>query len=357
VDAVATMRQPGSSAFVTFVRTALLVAPWLFIAYLFRDVGSVSDAFADANLAWLVGAVALMVAVVAGAAILWSRLVVHLLRHASRPRFLPLLQSFARSWLARYIPGKIWSYGARVVQTDSGSVPRRIVASSLLTEFAYTVGTATVVGLGVWIGASVSVALGIVSLTAGLVVLVTIVPRLDALAILLLKWWGRFLPERWRSIGQDIEEAAAGDPGLSFTSGLTFGTGYLLNGLVGGFSFVFVVMSVEDIGWSDVPLLIAGYNLSAVVGILVIFAPAGLGVREAVLAGLITPVVPAPVAATVAILMRVVVVVADLFFVGSVEVAGMASGRRNASSVPAIDDADPDLSAAEDGGDTLIEAS
>ncbi|MCH7630391.1 MAG: tetratricopeptide repeat protein, partial [Proteobacteria bacterium] len=49
----------------------------------------------------------------------------------------------------------------------------------------------------------------------------------------------------------------------------------------------------------DVPLLIGAYSLASVVGIAAIFAPAGLGVREAVLAGFITSIVASPVAASV----------------------------------------------------------
>jgi hypothetical protein len=63
------------------------------------------------------------------------------------------------------------------------------------------------------------------------------------------------------------------------------------------------------------------------VGIVAFIAPAGLGVREGVLAGFLAPVVGGPVAASLAILMRVVVVVADLIFIGMVEAASALSGR------------------------------
>ncbi len=56
-------------------RLLLLLAPWAFIAYLFRDVDTTLDTFRDASVAPMVGAVLLMLLVLAAMALLWVRLV------------------------------------------------------------------------------------------------------------------------------------------------------------------------------------------------------------------------------------------------------------------------------------------
>ncbi|GAG26533.1 unnamed protein product, partial [marine sediment metagenome] len=76
-----------------------------------------------------------------------------------------------------------------------------------------------------------------------------------------------------------------------------------------------------------VPLLIGGYNLAGVLGIVAFFAPAGLGVREGVLVGFLAPVVASPVAASLVVLARVAAILADILFIGLVEATTALSDR------------------------------
>ena len=316
-------------------RLLLLLAPWVFIAYLFRDPDAVRAAFADASLL-LVGA-GLLVTIpgLAGAAWLWARLVGHLSRGLGTEDTPHLLRAFARSWLARYLPGKLWSYGARVIHTDATVAPRRILATSLVYEFALIIGSATALGLGLWTWSAAGPAIGVPMLAAGVAALVAGLTRLDRLVALMLRFLARVIPERWRAAAEEMQRAR--DPDLGLRAAALFTGGYLLTDMILGGAFVLVVMSVSDIGMNDFPLLVGGYNLAAVVGILAFIAPAGLGVREGVLAGFLAPVVGGPVAASLAILIRVIVVVADLLFIGMVEAATAFSGRNaSAAGLPGL---------------------
>ena len=304
----------------------LLIAPWAFIAYLFRDLDAIRDAFAEASLAPMVGGLLLTVPALFAGALLWTRLVGHLSRDVSTPETSHLLRSFARSWLARYLPGKVWALGARVVHTDAAVTPRRIVATSLVDEFALIIGAATALGLGLWTWSAAGPAVGISALVAAVGAVVVAVSRLDSVVALALRFLARVMPERWRRAAEEMQQTAD-DPGLGLRASALFTGGYLLTDLLLGGAFLLVVMSVSDIETSDFPLLVGGYNLAAVIGIVAFIAPAGLGVREGVLAGFLTPVVGGPVAASLAILVRVVVVLADLVFVGMVEAATVLLGR------------------------------
>ncbi|MEE8347036.1 MAG: lysylphosphatidylglycerol synthase domain-containing protein, partial [Dehalococcoidia bacterium] len=295
-------------------RLLLLLAPWAFIAYLFRDVDATLDIFRDASVAPMVGALLLMLLVLASMALLWVRLVAHLNREVAEPETAHLLRAFARSWLARYLPGKVWVYGARVIHTDASVTPRRIVASSLVDEIALILGTATALGLGLWTWSLAGPVAGLPVLLVGLAGVVAAVSRLDQLSHLALRFLGRMLPLRWKRAGEELQRAGE-DPGLGLRATALFTGSYLLNNLASGLAFVLVVASLGDIGWDDVPLLIGAYSLASVISIAALFAPAGLGVREAVLAGFITSIVASPVAASVVVLIRVVTIIADVLFV------------------------------------------
>jgi hypothetical protein len=304
----------------------LLIAPWAFIAYLFRDLDAIRDAFAEASLAPMVGGLMLTVPALFAAALLWTRLVGHLSRDVSTPETSHLLRSFARSWLARYLPGKVWSYGARVVHTDTAVTPRRILATSLVDEFALIIGAATALGIGLWTWSAAGPEVGIPVLLTAIGAVIIAISRLDQIVALMLRLLARVMPERWRRAAEEMQQASD-NPGLGLRASALFTGGYVFMDLALTGAFVLVVLSVSDIEMGDLPLLVGGYNLAAVVGIVAFIAPAGLGVREGVLAGFLAPVVGGPVAASLAILMRVVVVVADLIFIGMVEAASALSGR------------------------------
>lgn len=299
----------------TFVlRFFLLLAPWAFIAYLFRDLDAALDAFEDASVAPMVGGLLLTLVALVVTALLWVRLVAHLNRNLAVPDTAHLMRAFARSWLARYLPGKVWSYGARMVHTDASVTPRRILASSLVDEFALIVGTATALGLGLWTWSLAGPVVGLPVLLMGLVAVVAVVSRVDRLAALSLSFLARAMPHRWRSVAEELQQAGD-DPGLGLRASALFSGGYVLANVLLTAAFLLIVWSLSDIGWGDVPLLAGGYSLAVVIGIVAVFAPAGLGVREGVLAGFLTSVVASPVAASVAVFMRVLTIVADILFV------------------------------------------
>ena len=310
-------------------RVLLLLAPWAFIAYLFRDVDAVLASFRGASVPPMVGALLVSLVALVSMALLWVRLVSYLSRGQGAPNAPHLLRSFARSWLARYLPGKVWAYGARALHTDADVVPRRIVGSSLVDEFVLILGSATVLGLGLWTWAVAGAVVGVPLLVGGLAVVAVAGSRLHQLKHLMLRLLGRVMPQRWMSVREGLERAAD-DPGLALMASVLFTAGYSLTNLASGLAFVLLVASLDGIESRDVLLLIGGYNVAAVVGVLAVFAPAGLGVREAILVGFLSSVVASPVAASIAVTLRVVTIIADILFVGLVEIAS-AFQRRGAS--------------------------
>jgi uncharacterized membrane protein YbhN (UPF0104 family) len=324
--------EPGRRRFdfVKILRIVLLIAPWAFIAYLYRDTGEIEDAFEDATPALLVVALALILGAVAAVGVIWVALV----KHLGGPRAdgvdgRALLRTYARSWIARYIPGVAWTYGARFVHTKEG-ISRRVMAASMVNEFMMMAAVTTSVGLGLWLWGAVSVWLGVAALAATLPLCVLVATHVNRLAHWALDHVGRLLPKRFRSLAEELE-ASGERVDLTVASAARFSAAFSVVALVSGLSFFFVLLSLTDVGTDEIPRAIGAYNLATIISIAVIFVPAGLGVREASLAVLVTPIVSGPVAATAALAFRVITLVADGIFLLVAEV--MASGHRDRSSV------------------------
>ena len=299
-------------------RVIFLVAPWVFILYIFRDVDAALDPFADASLApMLLGSLLTLVAI-GGFALLWIRLLAHLSRGPESPDVSHILRAYARSWLARYLPGKVWFLGARVVHTDASVVPRHIVARALVYELTPIVGSATVLGFGLWTWAVLGPMAGLPLLLGGTFAVIVLVWRLNAITNSVLGLIRKVVPHRWETASRALEEMGQGQ-GLGVWESILFTGGYLLSNLALSLGFVLIAASLGNVDSEDVYLLAGGYSLAAVLGMVAFFAPAGLGVREAVLVAFLAPILTAPVAASAVILARIINVIADLTFVGLVE--------------------------------------
>jgi uncharacterized membrane protein YbhN (UPF0104 family) len=100
------------------------------------------------------------------------------------------------------------------------------------------------------------------------------------------------------------------------------GTG-VVAGLAGGISFWLILRSLDPtaVKWEFAAPVIGLYYASGLVGLLAVFAPAGIGVREGVLFVGLSTVLPTPVVITGAILMRLLVTGIDV--AGAVAVLGL----------------------------------
>lgn len=320
----------GRFDFVSILRIVLLITPWAFIAYLYRDTGEIADAFEDATPALLAAALAFILVAVVGVGVLWVALVGHLGGEGAQAvDRRALMRTYARSWIARYIPGVAWTYGARFVHTEEG-VPRRVLAASMVDEFAMLSATTTAVGLGLWLWGVVHFGVGIAALVSGLALSVLFAMRVSQLAHWALDHVGRLLPKRFRRLAEDLEEDGPRVE-LSFGAAAWFTAGFSLVALAAGAGFFVVLASLGDVSISDFPEAAGGANLATIISIAVVVVPAGLGVREATLAWFAAPLVDDPIAATAALAFRFITVVADGAFLMAAEAVALRTRRGTGS--------------------------
>ena len=174
--------------------------------------------------------------------------------------------------LGRYIPGKIWQIaGLAALAKDRGVAPGTAVGAAVLGQ-----GIALVVAAGLGIGVYDTIlppgyfSLISIVLIGSVIVLATIPVSFKAGAKLWLSFRG----------SQTIETP---NP----TSGLRWLLLYLVNWIVYALAFWMMVVSFD----SDISLIpvAAAFPAAYVLGYLMIFAPAGLGVREGFLIVFLSP--------------------------------------------------------------------
>jgi len=242
-------------------------------------------------------------------AFLWRRIVTDL--GVGRPSPKSVVRIYFLSSLGRYIPGKFWQLaGLAALAGRAGISPGGAAAASLLGQFAFL--ATGLLFLAVQIpdfgrGAPLRFAGILLVLAAGLVWLVTETP-----AGRNGREWVR--ARLGRRIGEGLAAAFDLAERIRGRDAIMWGVGYGLTWIALGFAFsLFVTAFVPEA--TDVSRRLAGtVAASYLAGYLVLVAPAGLGVREGTMTGLLAavPSIPFDAAVVVAILSRVWFTIAEI---------------------------------------------
>ena len=200
--------------------------------------------------------------------------------------------------LAKYIPGGVWTPAARVVAARRAGVDD---TSLVLASIALEAGLSAVAGVFVFV-VSLPLVGHVDTLTTVLVVLFGI-----ALAVLLHpRFFGPVASFLLRPLG-------AGDiTTLSYRRTIQLLGYYCLTWIIGGAALFFLLRAVGgDPAVSSIPFLGGASAVGAIVAVLVVFAPSGLGVREGSTYALLRIVAGAGPALGAVILNRLVITLVE----------------------------------------------
>ena len=192
--------------------------------------------------------------------------------------------------LARYVPGNVWSFVGAVELARREGVARRTTLAAMALTQLLSVGVALLVGLPVlaaeWARLGRPALYGAAAVAAA-----------AALALAFRQPLAALLRRRYPGVEPADLVPAPGAAAL-------LGAGYACYWVVTGLAFAALVRSVHPLAAGDVPLTVAAYAAAYAVGFLALVTPAGLGVRESVLAVALAPIMPAGAALLVALLSR-----------------------------------------------------
>ena len=292
-------------------RRAWIAAQLLFVAAVVAFLGyALRDAWADAgprirdaDVGDLLIATALLAAYYCLFVVGWQWILRAL--HV-RVSYAVALQAEMASMLAKYVPGGIWTPAARVVwlRKTGTDAATPLVLSSILLE----AGLSAVSGVFVFI--------------AGLAIVGGVDAPLLPLALFTAIVLVALHPRVFRWLATRVFRPFGGVelPQLPYRVLLGLLAFYAFSWVVGGAAFLFLVRALGgDAGAESVVFLGGTAAVGAIVAVLSIIAPSGLGVREASMYGLVLAVAPSGVALGAVVLNRIAITVVEglLLLVGA----------------------------------------
>jgi hypothetical protein len=204
---------------------------------------------------------------------------------------------FFQAQLGKYIPGSVWQYAGRAAAARAYGIPVRPVAMSLPIEFAAS------------------------AIAAG------------AMGAFLLGWWGVAVV-----LVVAVLLVAPAGPSLArkreLTTTMRATLLYLPVWLLLGGSFWLCARGLVAVRAEDLAVYMGAFAVAWLVGLLAVYAPGGLGVREAVLVALLSSRIGAADALVVAAASRLILIFVDVVLAG---IATATLRRRR----PRLDVADP----------------
>lgn len=239
------------------------------------------------------------------------------------------LQAEMASMLAKYVPGGVWTPAARIVWLRRFGVEQTsLVLGSILLE----AGLSAVAGVLVFV-----LALGLVDTVDA-----PVVPLAAFAVIVLALIHPRVFGPLTGSIFRRFGGTAA--PSLPYRTMLGLLAFYAGSWLVGGTALLFILRSLGgDATAAAVPYLGGTAAVGAIVSVLTLIAPSGLGVREGSTYALLLAVATEGVALGAIVVNRLAITLVEALLLGAaIAVWGIGRrGREDAREQPAW--AEPDL--------------
>lgn len=239
-------------------------------------------------------------------ALIWIHLLRRLGANQLKTQLFQLFYVYAKSWMGRYIPGSVtWILGKIYYASKLGVSKRRLAIVSVLEG-----------------GLQVAV------LFCASLLLLTLDSRLEEigdnyrllLIPMLLLCVIVFIPRIFNKImalSYKIYRRETLDKKF-YVNGRMVVDGILLYGIaaiLSGFSLFLIVKSVDpSLGFGDAIFIMGVGNLATAIGMMAIFAPSGLGIREGVQIILFSLIMPKELALAAILLTRVWATVCDLIF-------------------------------------------
>ena len=206
---------------------------------------------------------------------------------------------FARSQLARYLPGSLWNFVGRALLCAREGIDRPAAVGSMVLENAATIACALLVfaaTLPLWpskLETAAKPALGVVAV----LVLLILHPKVFARIV-------RLAARVSLSHEPDID--------LSFGQLVTIAAHYVAAWIVTGLAFWMFASSAHSLPIDGLPVLAGGFAVAWVTGFVAVFVPCGLGVREAVAVAVLSMFVPPAAAGMIAVAFRLLQILAEL---------------------------------------------
>jgi len=238
-------------------------------------------------------------------AFIW-RTILHALGAQNLPNFTILSHIYAKAWMGRYIPGTVtWIAGKIYLAHKVGISKSRLAVSSLLEG-----------------------GMQIISLMVVSMLLLGFDPRLDVipfqikilmilLGLGLLVFLSPPIFNRLVHIAHVLVKKKEPDEELRINNKAVLRSFVLYAGgaFIAGASYFFMTRGLAaDTSWREFLFIVGAFNLAGALGMVAIFTPSGLGVRDGVQLVLLSLIFPKEIALVITIFSRLWSAIVDVLF-------------------------------------------
>ena len=286
-----------------FVVVGLTV--YFFARALGRNWGEVQQISFTPNLNSAIGVFCLMASVIVSG-ILWAK-ILNKLVPSQHIKWIDGVRIHTASWLLKYIPGQAGSYLNKLSWGVKKGYSKKALTNSFIYENALLLFASIII--------SVPVVLTVLSsrFTHNLTLFA---PLLIAVPLVMVLHQNTFFKVTNFIFNKLKKQTISKDLFLRTEQIAFLQLEFLVPRLLTGAGFVWIAASLVPVASSDYIPLAVIYILAGVVGLLAIFVPSGLGVREAVIVLLASAYMTPAQAVVVSIAARFYATIADLLLAG-----------------------------------------
>lgn len=202
--------------------------------------------------------------------------------------------------VGKYVPGKVWGFIARVGQLRREQVPAHLtVIDSLIEQILVVAGGAIVIVVSSFLifpGYHAVIGVLGILIVAGLVFVSYNIP-------VIVRWLAR------QAVPAEIAEDVRFGPLRLLMFSLAYATLWLVSGVI--LSIIYYSAFDESVSIQGVAAIILANTIGFIAGFLAVFAPGGLGVREAVTVLVLAPFLPVRELIVAAVALRALIVLFD----------------------------------------------
>jgi glycosyltransferase 2 family protein len=250
----------------TLVKVTFLVFLFYFCLQFFTarwESLQLSDRLGTLSLPWIITAAIFTLAYCVLGLIIWI-MILHSL--GSQPDLHMITRAYVFSFLPKYIPGNVAAHGLRTQLATQAGVPILISMKSFLLEAIFALGTAAAI-----------------SIPGTMYYFPAVIDRLSTWFIVAIALVLIAVAAARRFKLNSVDEFRSSAPHRRRTAYVNVFSLYLLFWFVFGIAHWCLANALSVYSVSSLPRLMVAVSASWAVGFISIFAPAGLGVREAVL--------------------------------------------------------------------------
>lgn len=270
---------------------------------IWRNWAELSDYRWSASPTLLLASVLAHVLVLGWGVFVWTRVLARF--GTARVPFPTTLRIWAVSNAARYIPGAVWQFLAAARMAGGAKLPPVILLTSMIVHVVVSLAAAAIVAV-----ATLSPTLvGLPAAAAAPLLAATLLAAVLGAHPKLINGALRLIP---RALHKDVVTWSGG-----WMDGIRLLGLSLISWVLYGMAFFLFVRSLAPVAWEALPSLTGVNALAFLAGYLAVPAPGGIGVREGMMALLLSSMLPTGVAAVVSIGARLWSIAAEVALVAA----------------------------------------